>query len=42
MRAVRLERNSDGTWTAWIYSTSFTGTYAECVSWLLGNGESPP
>jgi hypothetical protein len=39
MKAVRLERNNDGTWTAWIFMTSFTGSYSACVSWIRANGE---
>jgi hypothetical protein len=39
MQAVRCEQNSDGSWTAWIFSVSFTGTYAECVAWVRANGE---
>ncbi|VTU00976.1 unnamed protein product [Gemmataceae bacterium] len=38
-RAVSLTSNEDGTWTARIYSTTFTGTYDACVSWLWANGE---
>jgi hypothetical protein len=32
MKAVRLERNADGTWTAWIFSTSFRGTYENAAT----------
>jgi hypothetical protein len=39
MKPVGLEQNPDGTWTAWIYATRFTGTRAECVNWLRMNGE---
>lgn len=40
MKAVGITRNSDGTYTAWIYSTTCTGTYEECRRWLEGHGES--
>ncbi len=39
MKAVRIERNDDGTYTAWIFSTSHTGSYEECKGWLAGHGE---
>lgn len=39
MTATNLERNADGTWTARIFSSSFTGTYNECLAWLRANGE---
>jgi hypothetical protein len=42
MKAVDLWPNSDGTWTARIFSVTFTGTYQQCLDWLKGNGESPP
>lgn len=38
-RPVSLDRNDDGTWTASIYSTTFSGSYEECVAWLRANGE---
>lgn len=41
-KAVELTDNGDGTWTARIYSTTYTGTYAECVAWLRNNGEFAP
>lgn len=40
MKAVRLEPNSDGTYTAWIYCTSFTGSREQCIHWLAGHGEA--
>lgn len=39
-KAVSLSQNPDGTWTARIFSTTFTGTYDECQGWLQANGES--
>lgn len=39
MKPVRLEDNHNGKFTAWIFSTSFTGSYEECQSWLKGHGE---
>ena len=39
MNPVRLEDNHNGKFTAWIFSTSFTGSYEECQSWLKGHGE---
>lgn len=41
MKSVELSRNPDGTWTAHIFSTTYTGTYEACCSWLRANGESP-
>lgn len=40
MQAVRINKNTDGTYTAYIFSTSFTGSYADCVNWLKCNGET--
>ena len=40
MKAVRLEPNGDGTYTAWIYSTSYTGSHEQCKTWLAVHGES--
>ena len=40
MKPCGLEKNADGSWTAWIYSTRFTGTESECRAWLRANGES--
>ena len=37
MKAVELTRNPDGTWTARIYSITFTGTYEACCEWIRGN-----
>jgi hypothetical protein len=42
MKSVDLCRNADGTWTARIFSVTFTGSYEECVGWLRANGESLP
>jgi len=39
MNPVRLEDNHNGKFTAWIFSSSFTGSYEECQSWLRGHGE---
>lgn len=40
MKPVGITRNADGTWTAWIFSTTCTGTYDECRRWLEAHGES--
>lgn len=41
MKAVRIERNPDGTYSAYIYSHCIhTGTYAECQRELSYHGES--
>jgi hypothetical protein len=42
MRAVDLYRNADGTWTARIFSQTYTGTREACVAWLCANGEYAP
>jgi hypothetical protein len=39
MKAVDLWQNPDGTWTARIFSQTFTGTREECDRWLRCNGE---
>jgi hypothetical protein len=39
MKAVDMWRNADGTYTARIFSQTFTGTYEECWAWLRNNGE---
>lgn len=39
MKAVRLEQQPNGRWIAWIFSTSFEGTYQECIHWFRCNGE---
>lgn len=40
MKAVRIERNKDGTHSAYIYAQCVhTGTYAECVRELTRRGE---
>lgn len=38
--AVALWPNGDGTWTARIFSQTFTGTRQECVDWVRANGET--
>jgi hypothetical protein len=38
-KSVDLTENGDGTWTARIYGTTYTGTRAQCVAWLHANGE---
>ena len=41
MKSVRIEKNRDGTYSAYIYDHCiFTGTYAECVRELSYHGES--
>jgi hypothetical protein len=37
--AVFFNRNANGSWTAWIGTSSFDGTREECLSWL--KNESP-
>lgn len=40
MKSVRIEKNNNGTYSAYIYSTCIcTGTYDECVQALRWNGE---
>ncbi|KGH30838.1 hypothetical protein P353_08230 [Comamonas testosteroni] len=39
MKAVRIESNGDGVYTAWIFSTVYTGSYEACKRWLAGHGE---
>lgn len=40
MKAVRIIKNSDGTYSAYIFSNCiWTGTYEECVRELANNGE---
>lgn len=39
LKPVRLEQNSDGTWTAYILFSYFTGTKEECERWIRFNGE---
>ena len=39
MTMVAITEKADGTWTARIYSQTFTGTREQCVSWLRANGE---
>lgn len=41
MKAVDLTQNTDGTWTARIFSQTKTGSRDECVAWLRANGEQP-
>lgn len=40
MMAAGMERNEDGSYTAWQYSNKFTGTYEECRRWLWQHGEN--
>lgn len=40
MKSVDIWENADGTWTARIFSTTFSGSKSECESWLRNNGES--
>lgn len=40
MPPVELTKNIDGSWTARIFSTRFTGTYEQCLTWLRANGET--
>jgi len=43
MKSVDLYQNGDGTWTARIFSQTFTAkTRQECVTWLQNNGEYAP
>lgn len=42
MKAVSLDQNPDGTWTARIFSQTFTGSYQECRNWLEWNNEYAP
>lgn len=37
MKIIRLEENANGTWTAYIYSSSYTGTKEQCESWIKYN-----
>ena len=40
MKAVRIECNSDGSYSAYIFSHCiYTGSYDECVRQLAYNGE---
>lgn len=39
MKSVDLWRNPDGSWTARIFSVTFTGTREACLTWLRANGE---
>lgn len=40
MKAVRIVKNNDGTYSAYIYDHCiYTGTYEECVRELGYNGE---
>jgi hypothetical protein len=34
MTAIGLAVNSDGTWRAWFYGLSFTGSWCACRHWL--------
>ena len=40
MKPVDLTQNADGTWTARIYHTTYTGTRERCLAWLHAHGES--
>lgn len=42
MKSIALSQNPDGSWTARIYGTTYTGTYEACVDWLRGNNEEIP
>jgi hypothetical protein len=40
MKAVDVSQNQDGTWTARIFSLTYTAkTREECVQWLRMQGE---
>jgi hypothetical protein len=39
MKAVAIDKNPDGTYTARIFSSTFTGTYSQCVAWIHANNE---
>jgi len=40
MKSVRIERNSDGTYSAYIFSQCiYTGTYNDCVKALSYHNE---
>lgn len=39
MKSVDLWQNSDGTWTARIFDTTYTGSREQCIDWLRANGE---
>lgn len=39
MKAVDLWKNEDGTWTARVFTVTYTGTYEQCIAWLRANGE---
>ncbi len=39
MKAVDYWQNADGSWTGRIYSSTYSGTYAEVMNWLRANGE---
>ena len=41
IKPVEITRNADGSYTARIYSTTYTGTYEQCVAWLRAHGEEP-
>lgn len=40
-KMVEITQNEDGTYTARIFSQTFTGTLEQCREWLWANGESP-
>lgn len=37
MKSVDYWQNIDGTWTGRIFEQTYTGTYAQVMSWLLKN-----
>jgi hypothetical protein len=39
MNTCGLKQNSDGTWSAWIFSQRMSGTEQQCRAWLRANGE---
>ena len=40
MEAVRIEKNKDGTFSAWIFSQCiYTGTYEDCIRELSYHNE---
>lgn len=42
MNSIRIERNPDGTWSAYIYDHCiYTGSYENCQIELVNHGEPP-
>lgn len=39
MKVIDYWQNADGTWTARLWSQTFTGTYEQCIAWIRSNGE---